>query len=452
MTEELIRNYTEILKDELVPAMGCTEPIAIAYAAAKAAEVLGAEPEKINVACSGNIIKNVKGVTVPNSGGQKGIETAAVLGAVGGNADKVLEVIAGADDAAREKTRQMVAEGRCDVTLAENVPNLYIRAELSAGGHTASVVIEEHHTSITRIEKDGEVLFSGTPSGDRKEEARDFNTDGADGNTLNAGAEDERKGDLKKMTLRGIIEYANCVDVKDVEELLERQIRFNTAISQEGLDNRWGARVGKTILENWGSDVKARACARAAAGSDARMSGCPLPVIINSGSGNQGITVTMPVVTYAEQLQLSREKLYRCLCVSNLVSIYIKHFIGSLSAFCGAVSAACGAGAAITYMGGGSYEEIGGTITNTLGNVGGIVCDGAKPSCAAKIASSVHAALMGHYMSISNKEFLGGEGFVKNDVEETIKNMGYIGKIGMRETDKEILNVMIDKVDVESCL
>ena len=451
MTEELIRNYTEILKDELVPAMGCTEPIAIAYAAAKAAQVLGAAPERISVACSGNIIKNVKGVIVPNSGGQKGIETAAVLGAVGGDADRVLEVIADADDAARERTRKMVAEGCCTVSLAENVPNLYIRTEVSGGGHTAAVVIEEHHTSITRIEKDGEVLFTGKPE-EEQEEARKFNEDGADGNTVKAAGDETRRGDLKKMTLRGIIEYANNVDVKEVEELLERQIRFNTAISQEGLDNRWGARVGKTILENWGADVKARACARAAAGSDARMSGCPLPVIINSGSGNQGITVTMPVVTYAEQMQLSREKLYRCLCVSNLVSIYIKHYIGSLSAFCGAVSAACGAGAAITYMGGGSYEEIGGTITNTLGNVGGIVCDGAKPSCAAKIASSVHAALMAHYMSISDKEFRGGEGFVENDVEETIKNMGYIGKVGMRETDREILNIMIDKVDVESCL
>ena len=451
MTEELIRNYTEILKDELVPAMGCTEPIAIAYAASKAAQVLGAAPENISVACSGNIIKNVKGVTVPNSGGQKGIETAAVLGAVGGDADRVLEVIAGADDAAREKTRKMVAEGCCTVSLAEHVPNLYIRTDVSGGGHTAAVVIEEHHTSITRIEKDGTVLFTGTPA-EEQGEAKQFNADGADGNTGNTGADETRRGDLKKMTLRGIIEYANSVDVKEVEELLERQIRFNTAISQEGLDNRWGARVGKTILENWGADVKARACARAAAGSDARMSGCPLPVIINSGSGNQGITVTMPVVTYAEQMQLSREKLYRCLCVSNLVSIYIKHYIGSLSAFCGAVSAACGAGAAITYMGGGSYEEIGGTITNTLGNVGGIVCDGAKPSCAAKIASSVHAALMAHYMSISDKEFRGGEGFVENDVEETIKNMGYIGKVGMRETDREILNIMIDKVDVESCL
>ena len=180
------------------------------------------------------------------------------------------------------------------------------------------------------------------------------------------------------------------------------------------------------------------------------MSGCPMPVIINSGSGNQGITVTMPVITYAEQWYLSKEKMYRCLCVSNLVSIYIKHYIGSLSAFCGAVSAACGAGAAITYMAGGSYEEIGGTITNTLGNVGGIVCDGAKPSCAAKIASSVHAALMAHYMSMGSREFKGGEGFVRSDVEETIKSMGYIGKVGMKETDKEILNVMINKVDVDS--
>ena len=241
------------------------------------------------------------------------------------------------------------------------------------------------------------------------------------------------KGDRTKMTLEGIIEYANTVDISEVEEVLERQVSCNSAISQEGLDNPWGARVGKTMLENWSDDVKCVACARAASGSDARMSGCPMPVIINSGSGNQGITVTMPVVTYAERWHLSKEKMYRCLLVSNLVSIYIKHYIGSLSAFCGAVSAACGAGAGITYMSGGSYQQIGGTITNTLGNVGGIVCDG-------------------HYMSTSQKEFLGGEGFIESDVEKTIKNMGYIGKVGMKETDKEILNVMIDKVDVDSCL
>ena len=433
LTAELSQNYTAILKEELVAAMGCTEPIAIAYAAAKAYQELGEMPEHITISCSGNMIKNVKGVTVPNSGGQKGIETAAVLGVVGGKADKMLEVLECVDDEARQRTRELVAAGICDVTLAENVPNLYIKAEMWTRDHKASVTIEEHHTDITEIEKDGKTVFIAEKSTPVRE-------DGA------------LKGDRTKMTLRGIIDYANAVNLADVEETLERQVRFNTAISQEGLDNPWGARVGKTMLENWSDDVKCCACARAAAGSDARMSGCPMPVIINSGSGNQGITVTMPIVTYAERWHLSREKMYRCLLVSNLVSIYIKHYIGSLSAFCGAVSAACGAGAGITYMSGGTYEQIGGTITNTLGNVGGIVCDGAKPSCAAKIASSVHAALLAHYMSTSQKEFQGGEGFIESDVEETIKNMGYIGKIGMRETDKEILNVMIDKVDVDSCL
>jgi len=432
LTEDLRRNYTTILKEELVAAMGCTEPIAIAYAAAKAYRELGEMPEHIRITCSGNIIKNVKGVTVPNSGGQKGIETAAVLGMVGGNADKILEVIADATEEDRIKTRELVKAGICDVALAENVPNLYIKAEMWNKEHRSSVTIEEHHTDITQIEKDGQTVYVAVKGVET--------------------ADERPEGDRTGMTLAGIIEYANTVDISEVEEILERQVRCNTAISQEGLDNPWGARVGKTILENWSDDVKSYACARAAAGSDARMSGCPLPVIINSGSGNQGITVTLPVVTYAERMHLSKEKMYRCLLVSNLVSIYIKHYIGSLSAFCGAVSAACGAGAAITYMSGGSYEEIGGTITNTLGNVGGIVCDGAKPSCAAKIASSVHAALLAHYMSVNRKGFRGGEGFVESDVEKTIKNMGYIGKIGMKETDKEILNVMISKVDVDSKL
>ena len=336
LTEDLMRNYTTILKEELVAAMGCTEPIAIAYAAAKAYRELGEMPEHIRIACSGNIIKNVKGVTVPNSGGQKGIETAAVLGMVGGNADKILEVIADATEEDRKKTRELVAAGICDVALAENVPNLYIKAEMWNKEHRSSVTIEEHHTDITQIEKDGQTVYVAVKDVETKDEGP--------------------KGDRTKMTLAGIIEYANTVDISEVEWTLERQVSCNTAISQEGLDNPWGARVGKTMLENWSDDVKCYACARAAAGSDARMSGCPLPVIINSGSGNQGITVTLPVVTYAERMHLSKEKMYRCLLVSNLVSIYIKHYIGSLSAFCGAVSAACGAGAAITYMSGGSYH------------------------------------------------------------------------------------------------
>ena len=433
LTREDYENYTLILREELVPAMGCTEPIAVAYAAAKAGQVLQDEPVHLNVRCSGNIIKNVKGVTVPNSGNQKGIEVAATLGLIGGDADKVLEVIAGVTDEQREYAGRKVAEGFCEVELEEGVPNLYIKATVEGKDHSASVLIENTHTNITRIERDGEVIYAA----EKKEDSSELL---------------KKTGDRRKMSLRGLLEYCDTVDLSEVRDTLERQIECNSAISQEGLDNPWGARVGKTLLENWGSDVKSRACARAAAGSDARMSGCPLPVVINSGSGNQGITVTLPVITYAAEWQISHDKMLRALLVSNMVSIYIKHYIGALSAFCGAVSAATGAGAAITYMFGGDYDTIGRTITNTLGNVGGIVCDGAKPSCAAKIASSVHAALLAHYMSIGDKEFKGGEGFIENDVEKTIKNMSYIGKIGMKETDIEILNVMIDKVDVESCL
>ena len=347
MQKELYVNYLEILREELVPAMGCTEPIAIAYAAAKARAVLGTMPEKIHVSCSGNIIKNVKGVIVPNSGNQKGIEAAAVLGVVGGDENKALEVIAGADDEARAKTKKLVSEKICDVTLAENVPNLFIEVEAEAGNHKSSVRIENHHTDITLIKLDGKVIFENAPK--------------------KSGSEIKvSKADRNLMTLAGILEFANELNPEDVKEIFGRQIEFNSKISQEGLDNKWGARVGKTLLESWGSDVRSRACARAAAGSDARMSGCPLPVIINSGSGNQGITVTLPVIEYACEWHLSREKLYRALAVSNLVSVYIKHYIGSLSAFCGAVSAASGAGAAITYMAGGDYESVGATITNTL--------------------------------------------------------------------------------------
>ncbi|MBR1672051.1 MAG: serine dehydratase subunit alpha family protein, partial [Fretibacterium sp.] len=373
--------------------------------------------------------------TVPNSGGQKGIEAAAALGATGGDADRELEVIAGVTDEDRQRARQRVQEGFCEVSLVEDVPNLYIRVEAEGNAHTAAVVLEEHHTNITLLEKDGKVLFRG-----------------GQGKKISRHEARVSHGDRTKMSLGTILEYAGAVAIEDVREVLDRQIDYNTKIAQEGLDNGWGARVGKTILSVWGDDVRSCACARAAAGSDARMSGCPLPVVINSGSGNQGITVTLPVVQYAESWRISREKLYRALVVSNLVSIYIKHYIGALSAFCGAVSAASGAGAAITYMSGGGYASVARTITNTLANVGGIVCDGAKPSCAAKIASSVHAALLAHYMSAEDKRFEGGEGFVEDDVEATIKNMGYIGKVGMKETDREILNVMIDKVDVDSCL
>ena len=431
LSSELYNNYVSILREELVPAMGCTEPISIAYASAKARSILNEDPVKIFVSCSGNIIKNVKGVTVPNSGGLKGIEAAAVLGAIGGDESRELEVISDVDEKSKIKAKKLLSENLCDVSLAENVPNLYIEVRIKGQNHESLVRIEDYHTKITLIKLDGKILF---------EDSQNFKNE----KTISA--------DKNLMSLKTLLEFADELKINDVKEIFDRQIEYNSKISQEGLDNKWGARVGKTIIEIWGNDIRSRACSRAASGSDARMSGCPMPVIINSGSGNQGITVTMPVIEYAETWLISREKLYRSLAVSNLVSIYIKHYIGSLSAFCGAVSAACGAGSAVTYMAGGDYSTISNTITNTLANVGGIVCDGAKPSCAAKIASSVHAALLAHYMSMNKNEFQGGEGFVEDDVEMTIKNMGYIGKIGMKETDREILNVMIDKIDVDSCL
>ena len=434
LSEQDYKNYTAILHEELIPAMGCTEPIAIAYAASMARKLLGEMPTRMTVNCSGTMIKNVKGVTVPNSGGQKGIEVAAILGMVGGDPDKKLEVIAGVTDEDREECRRLNEAKICDVNLAENVPNLYIEISMESEEHTACVRIAYHHTEIVYMKKDDEVL---------RDEEHEIAKEASQGIVC---------ADRSKMSLQGLIDYADTVDLAEIRDVIGRQIEMNSRISQEGLDNAWGAQVGKTILGSFGHDVRTEACAAAAAGSDARMSGCPLPVVINSGSGNQGITVTMPVLVYAREWKISEEKMYRAMLVSNLVSIYIKHYIGALSAFCGAVSAACGSGAAITYMAGGDYQHIGRTITSTLANVGGIVCDGAKRSCAAKIAASVNAALLAHYMSMNDKQFQPGEGIVEYDVEETIKNMGYIGRVGMKSTDKEILNVMIDKADVDSCL
>lgn len=426
MDSALYANYLAILKHELVPALGCTEPIAIAYAAAKARQILDDFPDAIEMQLSGNIIKNVKGVTVPNSGGMKGIDAAAVLGIVGGNADKALEVLEEIRPEHIEKTKELTSRHICSCTLAEGVSNLYIVAKVTKGEHYAEVTIVDQHTNITRIVKDGEILLSSESQ------------------------EEEAKTDIDKsrLAVKDILDFADQVRIEDVEEILERQIRLNTAISQEGLDNNYGAQIGKTLMHVWGKGITTRACARAAAGSDARMGGCSMPVVINSGSGNQGMTVSLPVIAYAEEWEVSRQKLYRSLVVSNLIAIHQKHYIGSLSAYCGAVSAACGAGAGITYMYGGSYQQVSLTIINTLGNIGGIVCDGAKPSCAAKIASSVDAALMAFHLSIQNKSFLPGEGIIRGDVEETIKSMGYIGRVGMRETDTEILNIMIDRVDI----
>ncbi len=426
MDSALYANYLNILKQELVPALGCTEPIAIAYASAKATQILGEFPQSIEMQCSGNIIKNVKGVTVPNSGGMKGIDVAAVLGAVGGNPDQALEVLKNVTLEDIDRTKDLLSQKICVCSLVENVANLYICARVTNKEHYVEVTIVNHHTNITKIEKDGQILFDNPV----KEK------------------ETSPETDKSKLTVKDILDFADQVEISDIQDILERQIQMNTAISQEGLDNNYGAQIGKTLMHVWGKGITTRACAKAAAGSDARMGGCSMPVVINSGSGNQGITVSLPLIVYAEEWEVSRTKLYRSLVVSNLIAIHQKYYIGSLSAYCGAVSAACGAGAGITYMYGGNYEQVSLTIINTLGNIGGIVCDGAKPSCAAKIASSVDAALMAFHLSIQNKSFLPGEGIIKGDVEETIKSMGYIGRVGMRETDTEILNVMIDRADV----
>lgn len=425
MDQKIYQAYLGILRSELVPALGCTEPISIAYAAAKARQVLGEMPERIEMWCSGNIVKNVKGVIVPNSGGMRGIEAAAVLGIVGGSAQRELQVLESVTKQDHKLAGTLIAEGYCTCHLIENVENLFIVAKVFSGTRSAEVEIVNRHTNITRIVKDGV-----------QQSADQF----AGSDTIPCGC-----GDRSLLNVKDIVAFANCVDPEDVRELLERQIQFNTAISEEGLRGNYGAEVGKTLLKYYGNDVKVRARASAAAGSDARMGGCSLPVIINSGSGNQGITVSLPVIEYAKELGVPRERLYRALIVSNLISIHQKKYIGSLSAYCGAVSAACGSGATITYLCGGSVEDISRTITNTIANVGGIVCDGAKSSCAAKIASAVDAAVMAHCMTQNAKTFSAGEGLVKDDVEGTIKSIGRVGREGMKSTDVEILNIMIEK-------
>lgn len=424
MDKVLYQNYLVILKEELVPALGCTEPIALAYATSKAREVLGEFPDHMEIRCSGNIIKNIKGVTVPNSGGLKGIDAAAILGVTGGDPSRKLEVLESITPENIKRTHELLEENFCECFLEEGVENLYICARLTKGSHSAEVTIVDKHTRITRITKDDEVVF------ELQEDK----------------SNSQVQGDKSLLNVKDILRFADEVDIDEIRDVIGRQIQMNKAISDEGLKNRYGAEVGRTLLNIYGDDIKVRARARAAAGSDARMNGCSMPVVINSGSGNQGMTCSLPVVEFAESLNMPEEKMYRALVVSNLISIHQKKFIGSLSAYCGAVSAACGAGAAITYLYDGDYQKISKTITNTIANVGGIVCDGAKSSCAAKIASAVEAAIMAHFLGEENLCFHPGDGIVKNNVEETIRNVGYIGKVGMKSTDVTILNLMIDKI------
>lgn len=424
------RALCEILNEELVCALGCTEPIAVAYAAALARKTLGAEPEALEVGCSGNIIKNVKSVTVPNSDGMHGIEAAATLGAVGGNPDSALEVLESVEPEDIAHARELLGRaGYCSVELVEGVPNLYIKVRALAAGHVGEVVIAEHHTNVVYRALDDEAL----------EGSRDNDP---------ASIEQQENPAYAYLTIDAIVGFAESGDIEAARAALERQVGLNDAISREGLQNTWGAEVGRTLMETRGEGVACRARARAAAGSDARMSGCSMPVVINCGSGNQGITCCLPVVAYAEELGADHEKLVRALALSDLVAAHVKGYIGALSAFCGVVCAACGAGAAITWMRGGTREQIDEAIVNTLGNVGGIVCDGAKPSCAAKISAAVDAAILASDMALAGRGFQAGEGLVKETVEKTIASMGYVGRVGMKPTDVEILNIMIGKTRV----
>lgn len=426
-------NHVAILNEELVCALGCTEPIAVALAAALATRTLGRRPERLRVACSGNIIKNVKSVTVPNSGGMRGIEAAAALGAMGGDPDGSLEVLQGVSDEDRQDARALVEEGHCEVELAEGVPNLYVRVIAIGQGHEAAACIEERHTNVCELTLDGVAAGVATTSGTR------------DGNTAK-GPEADRSA----LSLRSVWDFAHELAPEDVDELISRQIETNQAISKAGLEGSWGANIGSTLLASRPNDISCKARAAAAAGSDARMSGCALPVTICCGSGNQGIACSQPVLEYAHELWCDHETLVRAVALSDLVAVHVKYFIGELSAFCGAVSAACGAGAGICYLRGGSFAQFEATIVNTLANVGGIVCDGAKPSCAAKISAAVDAAILGCDMALADDNFLAGDGLVGKDAEETIRSMGYVGRVGMHPTDIEILNIMIGKTDVSA--
>jgi len=427
LTDFDCNQFIAILQEELVPALGCTEPIAIAYAGAHARALLGKIPDRVCIKSSGNIIKNVKSVTVPNSGNMKGIPAAAAIGIIGGNPDKGLEVLADITESDITRTKEFLEKIPCKVSLLDTVASLHFIVEVFAGADSASVEIIHQHTNIVRTTKNGKDVLS-VPF---------------DPASANAALTDRSGLSVKK-----ILEFADTIDIDRVRPILERQIDYNTRIAQEGLEHRYGINAGANLLKAAEAEravtVKIRAQAAAAAGSDARMSGCTLPVVTNSGSGNQGLTASLPVIVFAEEKKLPHDKLLRGLLVSNLIAIHQKTRIGRLSAYCGAVSAGCGSGAAVTYLSGGSYEQVCETITNTLAVVSGIVCDGAKPSCASKIATSVDAALNAHYLAMQNRVFEPGEGIVKGDIEKTIAGVGAVAADGMRETDKVILRIMVD--------
>lgn len=420
MDQQTYRAYVRILNEELVPAMGCTEPISVAYAAAIARKTLGCPPRRVDAAVSANIIKNVKSVVVPHTGGLRGIEAAVAAGLAAGDPDRELEVLSAVDEGQLGAIADCLAHTPISVRPSDTGYLFDIQITAEGEGHTAFVQIAGGHTNVVRVERDGAAVLSRAYAGDAPDST-----------------------DREVLTVEGIVEFADTVALSDVREALERQIRLNTDIAQEGLTGRWGAAIGRVLLNAYGGGAATRAKAMAAAGSDARMSGCEKPVVINSGSGNQGMAASLPVIVYAQELGANRELLCRALVVSNLITIHLKTGIGCLSAYCGATSAGCGAGAGVAYLYGGKADAVAHTVVNAVAINSGMICDGAKPSCAAKIASAVEAGLLGMQMWRQGKEFYGGDGIVIKGVENTIRNVGRLARRGMAETDREIIDMMI---------
>ena len=422
MDRKLYESYVQILKEELIPAMGCTEPIALAYAAAKAQELLGQPAKHVRVQASGSIIKNVKSVVVPNTGHMKGIAVAAAAGIVAGDPSLELEVISKVGPEQVKEISKFIEEVPVDVEALDDGHVFDILVTLKGESSSSAVRISDFHTNIVYLEQNGKVLLDNT-----------------------ASECEENLTDRSVMSMEGILEFATTANLDDVKDVLQRQIDYNWAIAQEGMAGNYGANIGKVMLKVNGDSLRNRACAMAAAGSDARMDGCELPVVINSGSGNQGMTASIPVIVYAKEMGATQEQLYRALLVSNLTAIHQKTGVGRLSAYCGAVCAGAGAGAGIAYLHGASQEEITQTVVNALAVASGMICDGAKASCAAKIAVSVNGGILGYEMFIQGQKFCTGDGIVGVEVEETIGNVGRLASEGMYDTNKEIIGIMTGK-------
>ena len=417
----LYRQYLNILKEELRPALGCTEPIALAYAGAKARQILGCVPDKIRLFVSGNIIKNVKSVIVPNTGGLHGMAAAVCTGILAGDADRELEVISSVPAELYPQIKAYIEQVDIQILPADSSLVFDIDLAVEGRGGSARIRIVNNHTNIVLVEKNGQRLLE-LPVSDSSEEGLT---------------------DKSCLSIAGIVEFADCVDVEDIRELIGRQIEYNMAIAEEGLSGDWGANIGTVILRHQGESLEKKASAYAAAASDARMSGCEMPVIICSGSGNQGITASVPVVVFARGLGVSEEKLIRAVALSDLVTLHQKAGIGRLSAYCGAVSAGCGSAAGIAYLQGGGEEAVAHILVNAIAIRTGTICDGAKPSCAAKIAAAVDAGILGYHMYLEDQQFYGGDGIVTKGVDKTVRNVGILAREGMRETDRTILEIML---------